>query len=255
MSDALARIEKKVRERLDAERGRAIGPGRTPRDIEAAFRRPGGPHVIAEVKLASPSEGDIAPGADPVAVAGEYLAAGAAALSILTERDFFKGSPDYLRAIRARFPDALLLMKDFVVDELQLDIAREIGADAVLLIVALVGPERLPALLAAARERGLSVLVEVHDEAELAIAARSGARLIGVNNRNLKTLAVSLDTSERLASLAPKGATLISESGISTGDDVKRLGRLGFHGFLVGTSLMKTGKPGAALAKLLGSAR
>lgn len=250
----LFRIEE---DKADPERMAELGraPARRPRDFRQAFLEAGArPHVIAEVKLASPSEGDIALGADPVAVAGDYLRAGARAISVLTERDFFKGSPDYLRAIRRAHPEALLLMKDFVVDEHQLDCAVHDGADAVLLIVALL--ESLQAgltraFLLRALGLGLTPLVEVHEEREMQVAVECGARLIGVNNRNLKTLEVSLETSERLAALAPPGATLIAESGLRTPQDLRRLGGVGYRGFLIGTSFMKSGKPGVALAELL----
>jgi indole-3-glycerol phosphate synthase len=213
------------------------------------------PKVIAEVKFASPSQGvlssSIASAPRPEKIAGDYLAAGATALSVLTEQDHFHGHPDYLKAIRAAHPSARLLMKDFVIDEYQLLEGRVLGADAALLIVALLGESRTAELLDACRRAGLEALVEVHDDAELQIAARIGAKLIGVNNRDLKTLEISLDTSFNLVSRAPRGATLISESGISRGEELRRLAHAGFSGFLVGSSFMKTGDPGAVLEKLL----
>lgn len=223
---------------------------RRPYDFRALFDR-SGTNVIAEVKLASPSEGDIAPGADPVRIAGEYLENGAVALSILTEPHYFKGDLAYLRAIRERYPDARLLMKDFVLDEYQLLQARAYGADAVLILLAMLEPSRARSLYSIAKGFGLTPLVEVHDEKELELAVKMGAELIGINNRDLKTMAVSLDASERLARLAPATAALISESGIKTHEDVKKLQRLGYKGFLVGTHFMRTGTPGAALHKLI----
>jgi indole-3-glycerol phosphate synthase len=256
----LGRIAEQVRVRVAEDRAREPRPepmARKPADFAAAFagKSPVGAHVIAEVKLASPSEGAIASKADPVTVAGEYLSAGARALSVLTERDQFGGSPAYLRSIREAHPSALLLMKDFMVDEYQFDCALRDGADAVLLIVALLGEEGTRRFLRSASERGLTALVEVHDEAELEIAGRVGARLIGVNNRDLKTLKISLEASSRLLPLAPAGATLIAESGLKTAADVTRLQSLGFSGFLIGTHFMKTGKPGQALAELLAGCR
>jgi indole-3-glycerol phosphate synthase len=223
---------------------------RQPKPFAPGFKEPG-VHVIAEVKRASPSLGLIAPDADPVEVAREYLAAGARALSVLTEPQFFKGDVEFLARIRAEFPDALLLMKDFVLEEYQLAQARYFGADAVLLIVGMLEEEKLFELFAKARSLGLETLVEVHDESELEVATRLGARLIGVNNRNLNTMKVALETSEKLAPLAPKGSTLIAESGLSTRGDLERLGRAGFHGFLIGTAFMKSGEPGNALRRLL----
>ena len=229
---------------------KAAGGARTPHDFKAAFAGPGA-HVIAEVKLASPSEGDIASGADPIGVAADYLANGAAALSILTEPYYFKGDIRYLEEVRAKNPNARLLMKDFIVDEYQLFQARTKGADAVLILLAMLTPELAQSLYAQALNLELTPLVEVHDEAELTLAIKLGARLIGINNRNLKTMKVSLDASERLAKLAPRQATLVSESGIKTSADLTRLSALGFRGFLIGTHFMKTGKPGQALADLL----
>jgi indole-3-glycerol phosphate synthase len=224
---------------------------RRPQPFAAAFAQGAGPHVIAEIKRSSPSEGKIAPDADPVEIAGQYLAAGATALSVLTEPGFFGGDVEFLARIRKAHPGARLLMKDFVLDEYQLAQARYFGADAILLIVAMLDPDALVRLYRAARALGLETLVEVHDEAELEAASGLGATLIGVNNRNLKTMQVDLATSERLAPRAPRGATLISESGLGTRADLERLSSKGFHGFLIGTSFMRTGKPGAALAKLL----
>jgi indole-3-glycerol phosphate synthase len=227
---------------------------RVPSDFVSSLRRPG-VHIIAEIKRRSPSEGAIAPEADPVTVAGEYLRNGAAALSVLTEPDFFNGSLDFLSAIRARYPRALLLMKDFVIDEYQCAEARVHGADAVLLIASLLDDDRLGRLYAFARTLGLTPFVEVHDEVELERISRLRAELVGVNNRDLKTMKVDLKTSERLAPLAAKGTVLVSESGISNGQEVRALEALGYRGFLVGTSLMRGGRPGESLKQLLGEAK
>ena len=255
----LQQIADQVRARMNeaqalvpkAELAAQIDASRVPRDFEKIFTSPGY-HVIAEVKLASPSEGVIAPDANPVAVAQDYLAHGAAALSVLTEQDSFRGQLQYLKDIRRAFPDAALLRKDFIVDEYQLLEARVAGADAVLLIVALLGGARTHELLEKARALGLSVLVEVHDAEEMHVALNIGASLIGVNNRNLKTLSISLETSEKLAALVARpGITLISESGLSRGADLKHLASLGYRGFLIGSHFMRTGTPGAALSKIL----
>lgn len=227
-----------------------IGTSRAPRDFRAAFAEPGY-QVIAEVKLASPSRGAIAPGLDPVSVAGDYLAHGAAALSILTEPEFFKGDLASLEAVRAAHPETRLLMKDFVVDAYQLYQGRLAGADACLLIVAMLEQQDLQALYQSASELGLTALVEVHNEAEMAIAVELGATLIGVNNRDLKTLTTDLDTSRRLAPMAPAGTTLICESGLSRGEDLRQARDWGYSGYLIGTHLMATGTPGQALAALL----
>lgn len=229
---------------------------RVPFSFEKLFRLPG-VHVIAEVKFASPSQGAIAysEALVPETVAGEYLKQGAAALSILTEQDYFYGKLEYLRRIREAFPNAHLLMKDFILEEYQLLEARALGADAILLIVALLGARKTEELLKVARDLGLSALVEVHDEDELKMAIHAGATLIGVNNRNLKTLEIHLDTSFRLAPLVPKTVCLISESGLEKGEQIKELRSQGYSGFLIGTSLMKTGSPGKALAQLLAEAQ
>jgi len=219
-------------------------------DFEAAFLAQGA-HVIAEVKLKSPSEGAIAAGADPVQVALDYERNGAAAVSVLTEPDFFGGSVDSLARIRERAA-VPLLMKDFFIDPYQFAQARAFGADAALLIAALLG-DRLSQMLDEAAMQGLASLVEVHNEAELERALKLGARLIGVNNRDLKTLSVSLDVSRRLASAARGSkAILVAESGIASKTEIEELAALGFRGFLIGTSFMKTGAPGKALAELLG---
>jgi indole-3-glycerol phosphate synthase len=258
-SSVLHRIGKTVEERVRRERAQlseedllaeARSSGWKPKDFRALFDRSGF-NVIAEIKLASPSRGDIAPELKPLDVARAYLENGAAALSVLTEPLFFKGDIAYLKAIRVAYPDSYLLQKDFVVDPYQLYQAKAAGADAILIIVALLGEDGSAEILRTARELGLSALVEVHNTEEMAIAKRIGADLIGINNRNLKDLSISLDVSLQLRPLAPADARLICESGIETHEDMHRLHAEGFHGFLVGTSLMRTGKPGEALARLI----
>jgi len=207
--------------------------------------------IIAEVKFRSPSQGDLTDQLDPLAVAESYLKNGATALSVLTEEKYFKGSLSYLKAIRQKFPQCHLLMKDFIIDEYQLLEGKLAGADAVLLIVALLAEEKLIELYDCATTLGLSILVEVHNENELEIARRLNARLIGVNNRDLKTLKISLETSRHLIGHAPKGALMVCESGLETADQIKEMKSLGFRGFLMGSSLMKTGRPGETLADIL----
>lgn len=240
---------------------------RTPRDFRRAFLGTGR-RVIAEVKFASPSRGRVYPreasAAEAVAVAGQYLEAGAAALSVLTEPDFFMGDIEYLRAIRQAYPEAALLMKDFVVDVYQLHLARWAGADAVLLIVAAVG-RRLPVLLDSAKALGVYALVEVHTEAEMEAARKAGAVVIGVNSRDLKTLNTDLGVARRLAAATGAALTLkgkatvrpqpvlIAESGITRRQELDELAEYGYRGFLVGTNLMQSGTPGAALKTLLGT--
>ena len=219
-------------------------------DFSGAFAGKG-PGIIAEVKLRSPSDPALGLGLDPVAAALDYARNGANALSILTEPEFFGGSMDIFSAVRM-VTGLPLLMKDFFVDAYQFTQARARGADAVLLIAALLGKE-LGAMMKEASALGLSVLVEVHTEDEMEAALCAGARLIGINNRNLKTLEVDLATTRRLAPMVRgKDITLISESGIRDRADIKNLGDLGCRGFLIGTAFIKGGRPGAALAEILG---
>ena len=219
------------------------------RDFLAALRQPrvGDVALIAEVKKASPSKGIICENFDPVRIAKEYEAAGASCLSVLTDEKFFQGSLDYLRQIRAavKLP---LLRKDFIIDERQILEAIEWGADAILLIVAILDDARLKRFHYLAIEAGLAVLVEVHDEAELERAVALGAELIGVNNRDLKTFKVDLATTERLAAKLYATVTarwtkslLVAESGIFTRADVTRLKQCGAGAILVGESLVRDG--------------
>ena len=230
------------------------------RDFFGALARPrsGDVGLIAEVKKASPSLGVICPDFDPVRIARAYEAAGASCLSVLTDEKFFQGSLDYLKAIRAAV-GLPLLRKDFIIDARQILEAVEGGADAILLIVAILSDEQITEFLALADAAGLAALVEVHDEAETVRALRCGARLVGVNNRDLKSFKVDLATTERLAPRvlnADDGVRrlLVGESGIHRRDDVERLLRAGSRAILVGESLMKTGNIGAKAAELLGIA-
>ncbi len=209
------------------------------------------PAVIAEIKKASPSAGTIAEEFEPADIAARYARAGAAALSVLTDRQFFQGSLDHL--VEARAACALpVLRKDFTLDRYHLLQASAAGADGVLLIVAALADDELADLLRDARELELDALVEVHDGGELERALVAGADMVGVNNRNLKTMEVSLDTSLELAPRIPDSVLRVSESGIRCADDVKRLMEAGYGAFLVGESLMRQPDPGEALARLLG---
>jgi indole-3-glycerol phosphate synthase len=194
-------------------------------------------NVIAECKRRSPSKGVLAAQYDPVAIARSYEEGGAAAVSVLTEPTFFDGSLEHLAAVRAAV-SLPLLRKDFVVDEYQLFEARANGADAVLLIVAALEQPDLARLQNRARELGLATLVEVHDEAELDRAIDSGARVIGVNNRNLRTLKVDVDGSYRLASRIPRGVVGVSESGLQSRGDLEKLAAAGYRAFLIGERFM-----------------
>jgi indole-3-glycerol phosphate synthase len=219
-----------------------------------AKRAAGLPGVISEVKKASPSKGVIRPDFDPAAIARSYEAAGAACLSVLTDVDFFQGADAYLQ--QARDACALpVLRKDFTVDAYQIVEARALGADCILLIVSALDDEQLLSLYREAMALGLDVLVEVHDGDELQRALRLPAidgreALIGVNNRNLRTFEVSLDTTLSLKDAMPAGRPLVTESGIATRDDVQRMRDAGIDLFLVGESFMRDPDPGAALRRL-----
>ena len=228
------------------------------RDFMAALRAPrrGDVALIAEVKKASPSAGVICPDFDPVRIAQDYEAAGASCLSVLTDEKFFQGSLDYLRQIRqaVKLP---LLRKDFIIDERQILEAIEWGADAILLIVAILDDQQLRDYQAFASAAGLAALVEVHDEAELDRALAAGASLVGVNNRDLKTFKVDLGTTERLAAklwAAPGGRNnmMVAESGIHTRADVERLRACGSGAILVGEALVRGGSIATKAGELLG---
>jgi indole-3-glycerol phosphate synthase len=210
-------------------------------------------NVIAECKRRSPSRGVLRAAYDPVAIARGYAEAGAAAISVLTEPTFFDGSLEHLHAVR----DAVttpLLRKDFIVDRYQLAEAVAAGADAVLLIVSALDDGDLRDLREAAEALGLAVLVEAHDDEEVDRALATGATIVGVNNRNLRTLAVDVALSDRIAARLPASVIAVSESGLRTVDDLARLSALGYRAFLIGERFMTTPDPGAALAALLAEA-
>ena len=235
---------------IDVLAERAAGMPKRVGRFHAALSNIDGVNVIAECKRRSPSKGVLREDYDPVAVAIAYAAAGAAAISVLTEPTFFDGSIDHLRAVRAAV-DVPLLRKDFIVSEYQLLEAKAAGADAVLLIVAALRPAELKVLHDHARRHGLDVLVEAHDATELAIAIDAGARIVGVNNRNLRTLQIDVHASETLIARMPADVIAVSESGLKTAADVAALKALGYRAFLIGERFMTAAQPGAALANLL----
>jgi len=210
--------------------------------------------VIAELKKASPSRGLIRADFRPSELARDLERAGASALSVLTDEQFFQGSLDYLR--EASSSSSLpCLRKDFIVDEIQIVEARANHADAILLIVAALDRKELESLAGIAHSHGLDVLCEAHDEAELQRALDAGCDLIGINSRDLRTFEVNLETAFRLAEKMPAACVRVAESGIRSGADVARLRSAGYDGFLIGESLMKAESPGDALAKLMDEAR
>ncbi len=249
-----------ARKRTEVAERRAVLPDRKlearaaaappPRPFEAGLSPRGGPtRIIAEVKRASPSAGGIATGLDAPAQARRYAEAGAAAISVLTDGPGFGGSLDDLRAVRAAV-DAPLLRKDFVLDRYQLLEARAAGADAALLIVAALDAEALRRLLDDCGALGLAALVEVHDAAEAEAALRAGARIVGVNNRDLRSFTVDLAASERILPSLPAGVKGVAESGIRTPADAARLRRVGAANLLVGEALVRAGDPGKLLREL-----
>ena len=251
------------REPLAALRARVASATADPanargRSLLAALDRRDRLNVIAECKRRSPSRGVLRADYDPAAIARQYAAAGAAAVSVLTEPTFFDGSLDHLTAVRAALTgikdDVPVLRKDFIVSEYQVLEAKAAGADAVLLIVAALDPEQLVSLAACAAQWGLDALVEVHNAEELSAALDAGARIVGVNNRNLRTLEVDVTASEALIARMPPGVVAVSESGLKTAGDLARLRQLGYRAFLVGERLMTVADPGAALRELLAGA-
>ena len=260
MSDILNRIIAVKREEIAAARPRRsaadlqelAGAQSAPRGFAAAMQARvarGDAAVIAEIKKASPSKGVLREHFDPAAIAATYERHGAACLSVLTDVQFFQGHEDYLRAARAAC--ALpVIRKDFMIDPYQVLEARAMGADCILLIVACLADSQMAELEAAAFEQGLDVLVEVHDGAELDRALHLRTPLLGINNRNLRSFEVSLDTTLGLLAQVPADRLLVTESGILVRDDVRRMRDAGVHAFLVGEAFMRAEDPGVALGVL-----
>ena len=224
------------------------------RDFEGALRRKiaaGLPAVIAEVKKASPSKGVIRADFIPADIAQSYAEYGAACLSVLTDRQYFQGSSDYLKQARASC-DLPVLRKDFMIDPYQVYEARAMGADCILLIAACLDDARMAEFEAIARGLNMAVLVEVHDRAELDRALKLKTPLVGINNRNLRSFEVSLDTTLGMLADVPADRLLVTESGILSSDDVKKMRDHGVNAFLVGEAFMRAKEPGAALAELFG---
>ncbi len=206
--------------------------------------------IIAEAKKASPSKGVIQPDFDPVAIARRYKAGGAQAMSVLTDVDFFQGSIDYIPMVREAV-DLPVLRKEFIIDPLQIREAALYGSDAILLIAAILDVSQMRDFRQMAEELGMDVLVEVHDEEELGSAMKAESRLIGINNRNLNDFSVDLNTTFRLQRIIPEGIPVVSESGISTKDDMDRLREAGIAAALIGESLMRSADQGELLKEFM----
>ena len=258
--DILAQIVENKRKELDGVRPRRAGLERAAetalgdrRDFRRTFetRRPA---IIAEVKKASPSRGTLSGDFHPAALASRYEAGGAAALSVLTDRLYFHGKIEDLQAARAA-TQLPALRKDFTIDELHVIEAAASGADAILLIAALLPEAELRRFRELAADYSMAALVEVHDEEELEPALASGAEIVGVNNRNLHTFEVSLDVSLRLAGKIPAGVIAVSESGIRNAGHIRALTDAGYRGFLIGEHLMRAADPAGALRELLADSR
>jgi len=239
--------DRRRRRPLNEVRAAAETAGPT-RGFAAAVRR-GKPAVIAEMKKASPSQGVIREHFEPTAIAASYEAAGAACLSVLTDETFFQGADAHLAQAKAA-AELPVLRKDFVIDDYQVFEARDLGADCILLIAAALDPERIASFSELAGQLGLDVLVEVHNRHELDGALRSTPTLLGINNRDLRTFDTSLETTLSLLGQVPEGTTVVTESGIRTRADVRRMRDAGVQAFLVGEAFMRASDPGAALREL-----
>lgn len=228
---------------------RCVETAAPPRDFAAALRRPG-LSILAELKPRSPSKGELTRSYRPVELARSYEAGGASAISVLTHEEGFGGTPDHLRMVRPE-TSLPLLRKDFITDEYQILEARALGADAVLLIAAVLPPERLAELLELTRELGMEALVEVHDETEVEIAVAVGAQVIGVNHRNLHTFGIDMTRTERLRGQVGPDRVLVGESGVRSAADARRLRRTGADAALVGEALMRAADPLTKLKELI----
>ncbi len=259
LEQIVASTRRKVAEekrQIDVRELEGRAEARTPRGFRQALQNASarGPAIIAELKKASPSKGVIRGTLHIAALAHGFEQAGAAALSVLTEEDFFQGSLANLTEAAAAC-DLPCLRKDFIVDRIQIVEARAAGADAVLLIVAALTPAEFTHLYGQAQEIGLDVLCEVHDEKELDLARTVGCSLIGVNSRDLHTFQVSLDTAVRLGPMLPPHSIRVAESGIDTAADIRRLREAGYQAFLIGETLMRAESPDDALRRLIAEAK
>jgi indole-3-glycerol phosphate synthase len=253
MSDFLDRIVERTRARIpheppDRVRAQRAAQERTPFAFSAALKREG-VNVIAEIKSASPSAGSIVPDPDVESIAADYARGGAAAISIVTEPEFFRGSHEWIG--RAKSTGLPVIMKDFVVESSQLMNGIAAGADAILLLASLLDGHRIREFISLLDAYNCDALVEVHDDAELDRAIEGGARVIGVNNRNLRDFKVDLATSETLAQRMPRDVVKVAESGIKTRHDVDRLRAAGYDAFLVGESLLRQSDRAAAVRELV----
>jgi indole-3-glycerol phosphate synthase len=246
LEDSLKLFESGVVDKFKAE----IAARPAPKSLKAALDAANGPAIIAEIKRASPSKGDLGLGWDPVELAQIYQDHGARALSVLTEVHYFKGDPEFIPLMRPviQIP---ILRKDFILEPIQVYESAALGADALLLIVGLLEASKLRALLLLTRSLGLEALVEVHTAAEMETAVSAGSRLIGVNSRNLQTFEMFPDRALELAPLAPPEVTLVAASGIKTRADIERYLAAGLKAFLIGESLVTQTDPGAALQEFV----
>ncbi len=255
LDDIVARKKERLMElkqksvQKELEQAAVLAP--EPRDFLGALKQSGKPAVIAEIKKASPSAGQIRSDLEVAKIAASYERGGAAAISVITEEDFFQGRMEYLEEAKAAI-SLPVLCKDFIIDSAQVLVARSAGADGLLLIAAILEQNSLMELLGMARELDMACLVEVHDEEELSRVLKTDARIIGVNNRDLRTFQVSLNTTFRLRPLIPSDRLVVSESGIQEKNDLQSLAAVGVDGVLVGTSLMRAEDPGAKLRELMG---
>ena len=261
----LSRIYKKVKEQVEREKKQwpieslEESFQHINNSEESSFRKSffkgDGPHIISEIKYGSPSAGIIKPRFEMscIEIAESYLKEGAAALSVVTEPFYFKGDILDIKRISKEFPQANILRKDFIIDEFQILHAKTLGANCILLIVALLGPHKLEAFLKHAEKYGLDTLVEVHNQEEFEIALKAGAKIIGVNNRDLKTFRVDLNVSIKLASMKTEDVILISESGIKSDHEIRLLQLAGYDGFLIGSSFMREKDPSKKLKEIIKS--
>ena len=229
----------------------AIAQRQPPLSLKAALDQSPFPAIIAEIKRASPSKGELAMGRDPVELARIYQENGAAAISVLTETAYFHGDPDFIKQMRPVI-EVPILRKDFILEPIQVYETAALGADALLLIVSLLELGKLRALLLLTRSLGMEALVEVHTKKEMETALAAGARVIGINSRDLNTFKMYPDRALELAPLAPREVTLVAASGLNTRADIERLEAAGIKGFLIGETLVTSGDPGAKLREFIG---